>query len=83
MAAWLGQCPRNPVVAVSSPTLTTKLELFLGTDPSFNSSAVLVNSQLDLLPVGIFNHDVFICIIFLFHHLVTLVLKNPIGGVVN
>ena len=32
MAVWLGQCP--PEVAVSSPMLTTKLELFLGTDPS-------------------------------------------------
>ena len=63
MAKWLGHQTLNPEVMGSSPTLTTQLELFLGR-PQFNSSATFVNSQLVcLLPVGILNHVMFICII--------------------
>ena len=50
MAEWLGCRTWNPKVAGSSPALTTKLELFLGR-PWFNSSVMLVNSQLGFLTV--------------------------------
>ena len=64
VAEWLGRRIWNPVVTGSSPALTTKLELFLGR-PWFNSSVMLVNSKLVcLLPVGIFIHVMFICIIW-------------------
>ena len=44
----------------TSPALTTKLGLFLG-GPQFNSSVMLVNSQLVCLsPVGIFKPVMFI-----------------------
>ena len=56
MAEWLGRRTWNPEVAGSSPTLTTKLELFHGS-PEFKSSATLVNSQLVCRrPVGILNN---------------------------
>ena len=57
---WLGRrtCWRS---RVTSPALTTRMELFLGR-PLFNSSVMLVNSQLVcLLPVGIFKPIMFIC----------------------
>ena len=60
VAEWLGRRTWNPEVAGSSPALTTKLELFLG-GPQFNSSVILVNSQLACLPpVGIFKPVMFI-----------------------
>ena len=49
MTEWLGRRTCNPKVAGPSPSLTTKLELFLGR-PQFNSSVILVNSQLVRLP---------------------------------
>ena len=81
MAEWLGHWTWNLEVVVSSPILTAELELFLGR-PLFNSLATFVNSQLVcLLPVGIFNHVMFIWIICFI--ISSLVLKSPIGGVVN
>ena len=74
MAEWLGRRTWNPEVAGSNPVLTSKLE--------FNSLATFVNSQLVcLLPVGIFNHVMFIWIICFI--ISSLALKSPIGGVVN
>ena len=58
----------------SSPALTTKLELFVG-GPLFNSSVMLVKSQLACLPpVGIFSQ-----VMFIYHCLFTLVQKSNDG----
>ena len=61
------------------------LELFLGR-PKFNSSITLVNSQLVcLLPVGSFNHVMFIwiiCFIIWLWYYDKLALKSPIAGMV-
>ena len=60
MVEWLGRRTRNPEVTGSSPALITLLELFLG-GPEFNSSVMLVNSQLVCLPpVGILKPVMFI-----------------------
>ena len=81
MAECLGCWTWNPEVLGSSPVLTTKLELFVGR-PSFNSLATFVKSRLVcFLPVGIFNHVMFIWIICFI--ISSLALKSPIGGVVN
>ena len=58
MVNWLRHQTSKPEIAGSSPSLTTKLVLFVGR-PWFNSLAMLVNSQLP--PANwIFDHVMFI-----------------------